>query len=182
MFRGWEDFYFLIGSSAAGLIGLLFVVVTLTAGTDRRSAQRGASLYMTPVVFHLAAVFVLSAVAIAPGLSYLAIGLISAGGAVAGIAYATFVTLGLRKPDVTPPPHWSDIWFYGVAAGAVYAALLAAAAATLAQAPWAEIARGIVLIALLLLSIRNAWDLVTWLAPGTNDADGLQEGEDANSR
>ena len=34
--------------AAAGLIGLLFVVVTLTAGFDHAQASRGAKLYMTP--------------------------------------------------------------------------------------------------------------------------------------
>ena len=48
MFRGWDNYYFMIGSAGAGLIGLLFVVVTLTQGIDRDRALRGASLYMTP--------------------------------------------------------------------------------------------------------------------------------------
>jgi len=45
MFEGWSDYFFMIGSSAAALIGLMFVVVTLTAGRDRRDLERGKKLY-----------------------------------------------------------------------------------------------------------------------------------------
>ena len=43
MFQGWDNYFFMLGSAGAGLIGLLFVVVTLTAGIDRSRAQRGAA-------------------------------------------------------------------------------------------------------------------------------------------
>jgi hypothetical protein len=56
-------------SAAAGLIGLLFVVVTLTAGFERSQASRGARLYMSPTAFHFAAVLCMSAAALAPRLS-----------------------------------------------------------------------------------------------------------------
>jgi hypothetical protein len=36
MFQGWDTFFFLIGSSAGALIGLMFVVITLTAGHEPR--------------------------------------------------------------------------------------------------------------------------------------------------
>jgi hypothetical protein len=65
--KPWETFYFMIGSAGAGLIGLLFVVVTLTAGFDQSQINRGAKFYMTPTAFHFAVVLTASAVAVAPG-------------------------------------------------------------------------------------------------------------------
>ena len=53
MFHGWENYYLLIGSAAAALIGLMFVVVTLTAGRDRDEVERGKQLYTSPIVWHL---------------------------------------------------------------------------------------------------------------------------------
>ena len=32
MFRGWENFFYIIGSAAGALIVLMFAVITLTAG------------------------------------------------------------------------------------------------------------------------------------------------------
>ncbi len=66
MLQGWDNFYFMMGSSSAGLVGLLFVIVTLTAGVERSRAMRGARLYMTPTAVHFCVVLSDSAVALMP--------------------------------------------------------------------------------------------------------------------
>src|SRR5271168_2320669 len=63
-------------------------------------------------------------------------------------------------------PHWSDFWLYGAAPTGVHTVLVAAAVAIWAQVAWAAEALAGVLLALLLLGMRNAWDLITWMAPG----------------
>ena len=63
-------------------------------------------------------------------------------------------------------PHWSDMPLYGFAPGALYVLLLGIAAAIWLQAPFAPGALAILLMVLMLLAIRNAWDLITWMAPG----------------
>jgi hypothetical protein len=60
--------------------------------------------------------------------------------------------------------HWSDLWGYGVAPFAVSLALLAATAAIWFAPDWAPRAIAASLIATLLMAIRNAWDLVTWIS------------------
>src|SRR5438445_12980979 len=69
MVEGWEDYYLMIGSSAGALIGLMFVVVTLTAGRDRAELERGKHLYTSPVVWHLAVILTLSGAAAVPKMS-----------------------------------------------------------------------------------------------------------------
>ena len=64
MLQGWDNFYYLIGSAAASLIGLLFVVMTLTAGRERSRILRGVGLYMMPTVVHFGVVLSVSAVTI----------------------------------------------------------------------------------------------------------------------
>ena len=59
MFEGWENYYLMIGSSAGALIGLMFVVVTLTAGRDRAELEHGKHLYTSPIVWHLAVILAL---------------------------------------------------------------------------------------------------------------------------
>jgi hypothetical protein len=168
---GWDNFYFMLGSAAAGLIGLLFVVVTLTAGFERSEALRGAKLYTTPTVIHFAAVLSISAIAIAPQLpgsiTVVLIGVV----AVLGLAYALRSTVGILKPRPgAESPHWSDSWFYGVTPAAIHFGLATVAAALYAHVPWAPHMMAALLLTLLLVSIRNAWDLVTWLAPRRPDA------------
>ena len=165
MFHGWDGFYLMIGSASAGLIGLLFVVATLTSGRDPVTAARGNRLYLSPTVFHFAVVLVISAMAAAP-LSAPTAAMIVAACALAGVAASAVITPQLRNGASAEAPHWSDLWCYGVAPGLLYLGLGAAAAMAIWSSPQrAAYGVGFVLLALLLLAIRNAWDLVTYLAP-----------------
>jgi hypothetical protein len=161
---GWSNFFFLVGSAAAGLIGLMFVIMTLMAGVERSKALRGQALYMTPTIAHFGAVFAISAVSLAPGLNLhemaWAIGLL----ALLGFACAGRAAIGFGRPG-TGAPHWSDFWLYAALPAALYAALVVAAVGVWRHAPWASRTQAGLLLALLLLGIRNAWDLVSWMAP-----------------
>ena len=50
-------------------------------------------------------------------------------------------------------------------AGGIYAGLLVAAVGLAQRAGWAVHANAALLLALLLIGIRNAWDMITWMAP-----------------
>jgi hypothetical protein len=164
MFEHWDSFYLLIGGAAGALTGLLFIVATLTRDLDADSALKGASIYMTPVVFHLAVVLAISALATAPGVtSHTAGGLIGLCGIV-GLAVSARVIFHLKTGRSFQTAHWSDLWFYGVAAFAADLALTTAAGAVWAAPACAPYALAGALMALLLIAIRNAWDLVTWIS------------------
>ena len=162
-----------MGSAAAGLIGLLFVVVTLTSGRDRSQTERGASLYLTPTALHFAVVLSISAVAIMPRLTGQTEAALFGLGALIGLANAIRSTLGIRtpRPDMEAP-HWSDFWMYGAIPVTVYLGLSVSCIALWAREPWAAHAMAWMLLTLLLVSIRNAWDLVTWIAPMRSNSSG----------
>jgi hypothetical protein len=173
--EGWQDFYLLIGSAGGALIGLLFVVVTLTAGRERRSVMFGQRLFTSPLVFHLSMVLALSGAAMAPMVTArcfaLLCGLVAVAGAVIGIR----ITIGIRRAR-SGAVGWDDVCWYGVAPAFLYFLLLGAAIGLAANAAWAALGVGAVLMGLLLVCIHNAWDLVTWLAP-TAGADASAAGE-----
>ena len=54
---------------------------------------------------------------------------------------------------------------YGAAPAAIYFGLCAASAALATRAEGATYAVAALTLTLLLVGIRNAWDLVTWIAP-----------------
>jgi hypothetical protein len=168
LLQGWDNFYYLIGSASAGLIGLLFVVMTLTAGRERSRILRGAGLYMTPTIVHFGVVLAISAIAMAPALPPVPRGAAFGLFALCGLAASTRGCLGIaRLQTAAEPPHWSDLWCYGLAPVAMYLGLTAViAAAFWERSSWAPYAMAGLLLLLLLLGIRNAWDLVTWMTPG----------------
>ncbi len=62
----WREFYVVVGSSGAALIGLQFVVVTLIAGLRGRTDAAALSAFATPTVMHLTAALVIAATMCAP--------------------------------------------------------------------------------------------------------------------
>jgi len=172
---GWSNYYYLIGSAAAGLIGLLFVVMTLTSGVDRSRARRAQALYMTPTIVHFGTVFTMSAVTMAPGLGAKGAAVVFGLVALLSLACAGRALIGFRRPRTGEPPHWSDFWLYAALPTALYFGLVVASAGVWAQEAWATLALAGLLLLLLLLGIRNAWDLVTSIAPRRSI--GSSEGE-----
>src|SRR6184192_3506048 len=111
MFERWDEFYLLAGSAAAVLIGLIFVVMTLMQDRPRSSVLAGSKLYMGPIVLGVSFVLVLSAAALAPGISRNAFASITAIAALWGLFRGIVSTIGIRGPKAA---HWTDAWFYGV--------------------------------------------------------------------
>ena len=101
MFEGWENYYLMVGSSAGALIGLMFVVVTLTAGRDRAEVDRGKHLYTSPIVWHLSVILALSGAAAVPGVSARFFGFTTMGLAVLGFAWGS--GCGHRMVGGSPP-------------------------------------------------------------------------------
>ncbi len=165
MLREWETFYLLTGSAAAALIGLLFIVATLMTGVPRSSAERGDKFSMTPIIFHLCVIVVLSAMALAPVLTAPVLGMACGLAALAGVAYGAYVFQGIFNVRAEVAAHWSDKYTYGVGPTLAYMALGTIAFGFLRNREWAASGVAAVLVVLLLLGIRNAWDLVTYLAP-----------------
>ncbi len=167
MFEGWDNYFVLTGTASGGLIGLLFVVITLTSGIDRGRALKASEVYMTPNLVHFAVVLVSSALVLAPRLSPQLTAVILAGAALSGLGNAARTCRGIADfAKSGNPPHWSDMPLYGFAPGALYVCLLGVAAAIWTQASIAATALAVLAMALMLLAIRNAWDLITWMAPG----------------
>jgi hypothetical protein len=185
MFHGWENYFGMLGTASAGLIGLLFVVVTLTANFETTQAQRGQALYMTPTGLNFASVLAVCALTLAPGLSPAvvagALGMV----ALFGLGNSLRSSIGIARPlNKSDRPHWSDFWCYGAAPVVIYLGLGAAAIGVTNRASWAVYALAGTLLFQLLLGIRNAWDLVTYIAPRANTLNqtkGDAAGDNANS-
>jgi hypothetical protein len=162
----WSNFYVMAGSSAAALTGLMFVVITLVTRTDRPGAQDGISTFSTPTVVHFCAVFLISALAIAPWrtLAYPSAMIGIAG--LYGVVYISRLIARTRRLSTAYVPDLEDWAWYSFLPLLAYAALLVAGIA-LSIAPVAALfvlAGSAVL--LIFIGIHNAWDIVTYITIG----------------
>jgi hypothetical protein len=172
---GWENFYVIIGSSAAALTGLQFVVIVLGAQVKAPVGDSSTTrAFGTPTIVHFCAVLLVSAILSAPwpALSSAAFGLGACGAA--GCAYAVRVVRHARRQTVYSPVL-EDWIFHCALPLTAYAAILAAAVLLRRNpSPSLFVAGGAALL-LLFVGIHNAWDAVTYIALLRRQPDG---GED----
>ena len=156
-FEHWHDFFLLVGTAGATLLALLFVAVSLGAGflsDDRAAATRA---FFSPVVVHFSAVFFLSAGALVPSRSLALFVTVIVIAAAIGFAVSLFATIQLLRHDWTR--YKEDHLAYGLLPTICYVALVVAAAML-----WQDDKDAIDVLAgaqvvLLLVNVRNAWDL-----------------------
>lgn len=158
----WESFYVIVGSSAAALTGLQFVVIALVADMQVRSSTREVEAFATPTIVHFGAVLLLSGMLTAPwhGLSILA-WLVGIAG-VAGIVYSILIARRARR-TTHYMPVFEDWLFHVVLPAAAYATVTAAASMLRIQSERALFAVGAAALLLLFIGIHNAWDAVTYI-------------------
>jgi hypothetical protein len=161
----WQNFYVIIGSAAATLTGLMFVVVTLIAGVRVRvsSPSEAFATFNTPNVFHFGAALLVAATLSAPWPALwhacLLLGLLGLG----GIIYVVIVLRRARRQTDYQPVLEDWLW-HTVFPLVSYTALLVAAMVLPGHPAPAlfVIAAGTVL--LLFIGIHNAWDNVVFIA------------------
>src|SRR5581483_1396920 len=157
-FRTWHDFYLLLGTASATLIGAMFVVVSI--GSRFMSEQRLPHIhaFMTSSVVHLSAVVLISALVMVPELEWGRVALIFGLGGVGGIGYCAVIGWRVVRGRV----DWTDPIWYGLVPLAAYCAIFAAALSILLHSSpdFAALAIGPVL--LLVSGIRNSWDMIVF--------------------
>jgi hypothetical protein len=167
MFEGWGEFFILLGGASGALIGLLFVVTTLAANMRLGEAtmSRGTALYMTPTLFNFVTVLVISALGTTPHTSGWVVAIIVGPWALFGLVYSIPMAVLMRTRRLPDSGQWADVWGYNLLPALIYLGLLGCAWSAWQNSSNAPYELAIALVVLTILSIRNAWDLVTFIAP-----------------
>ena len=159
----WESFYVIIGSSAAALTGLQFVVIALVAESGRRSSSKEIAAFGTPTIVHFCIVLLVAAIFSAPWRSLSSAGLAIGASGLGGLVYTGIVVRRARRQRGYAPvlEDWlTHTIFPALAYGSL---LLAAITLGSAPAPTSFVIAGAALV-LLFTGIHNAWDTVTYIA------------------
>ena len=158
----WESFYVIVGSSAAALTGLMFVVIALGAEARTPASSAAFKAFATPTVVHFGAVLLLAALLTTPRHTIASLRACLLGGAVAGLAYASWVIAQARRQEGYVPV-FSD-WVWHVCLPVVAYACLLMAGVLLSRSPDAALyVVGASALLLLYIGIHNAWDSALWM-------------------
>jgi hypothetical protein len=160
----WQNFYVIIGSAAAALTGLLFVVATLMAGVRARvsSPNEAFATFNTPNIVHFCAALLVAAILSAPWQALWNVSLLLGLSGLGGMIYVVIVLRRARRQTHYQPVLEDWLW-HTIFPLVSYTALLVAAILLPSHpAPMLfVIAAGTML--LLFIGIHNAWDNVIYI-------------------
>ena len=159
----WETFYVIIGSSAAALTGLQFVVVALSADAERIGGGPETEVFGTPTIVHFCAVLLIAAFLSVPRQTAGSLALCLAAEGLGGLIYAVIVKIRLGR-EMRYVPVLEDRIFHIVLPFAAYATLFVSGIAT----NWHEVGAlyfvAAAALVLMLVGIHNAWDAALYIA------------------
>jgi hypothetical protein len=161
----WTEFYYLCGSAAAGLTGLMFIAVTFGSRLITQEKLPYVDAFFSPICYHFIQAFVLCAVALIP-----IAGPRTLGATIAlttawrllqlATTYRLTKTASVESPDI----ETSD-WVLGVILpAAVYVSFLTTGAFYLFGIAAAPALFAVSLLTLLLIALLRAWEVLLWIA------------------
>ena len=159
----WESFYVIVGSSAAALTGLMFVVITLAAERWTGQTAPAVAAFATPTVVHLCAALLVSASMSAPWRTIDAAGLAVGIAGMAGVAYVIIVTRRARRQTNYQPVLEDWIW-HSLIPFVAYLTYAVAGLGAHARSLSSEFCIAASTLLLLFCGIHNSWDSVTYNA------------------
>ena len=160
----WETFYVIVGSAAAALTGLQFVVVALLSEASWMSGgEEEMNTFGTPTVVHFSAVLLFAAICSVPHqtASSLAACLIVAG--VIGVVYEISITVrAWRTPHYDPVLE--DWIFHSILPAIAYFAFVGAGVWEMRDAEAGLYPIAVASLILLYVGIHNAWDTAMYIS------------------
>ena len=165
LLKDWENFYVIIGSASAALIGLTFVVVTLVSSIRQRGilgGPDGTATFSTPTVVHFCAAFLIAALLSAPWQILwppdLLLGIIG----LAGVVYVIIILRRSRRQSSYQLVLEDWIWhiiFPFIAYTTLFVATIMLSGNPI---PTLFVIAAITVL-LLFVGIHNSWDTVTYI-------------------
>lgn len=162
--RSWQNFYMLTGAAAATLIGLLFVAISISVGTNLsvERARNSLRTFVSPILVYYVQAFLISCLAVIPLQSINIPGFIIAVPGIINVVLALKVCwriLVLHR-DEMDLGHWIWHFLLPLLAGLL---LIGIAIGFFSDVPLTIPGLAIADLLCLTIGLRNTWVLTLWL-------------------
>ena len=166
----WHEFYLLLGTASATLVGLMFIAASIGAAVFNEESRAALGTFITPTVVHFAAVLFACLVLIIPTHSWHSLGLVLGAGGLVGTIHSGWLLFHLvirHRFNV----DLIDRAFYVLIPLVSYVLALIAAVLLFEQSRFGAELIAASLLILLLAGLRNAWDMMLWIVIKTRPGD-----------
>jgi hypothetical protein len=162
-FAAWSDFYVIVGSSAAALTGLQFVVIALVNDLRAPASEQTVAAFSTPTIVHFSMALLTSAIVVMPWPERWHTGVAAAVCGVGSFIYELTVLRRARTQTQYEPVLEDWIWYFSLPMVA-YTTLTVSATFLIKNREWAPFGIAASVLLLIFVGIHNAWDTVTYIA------------------
>jgi hypothetical protein len=159
----WHDFYAIIGEASATLVALIFVAASIGAEVFAARHQAGIRSFLSPTVVHFTAVLVICLLASIPTETGAVLGALLGGVGAIGLVYSGWVWRRMMKHGFVASIDTVDRLWYALLPIPAYLLVGAAGAGLWGGSVLSLNVLASALILLLLIGIRNAWDMTVWI-------------------
>ena len=160
--RDWHDLFMLFGTASATLIGLLFVATSVGSSFFTQARHMSLRSFLSPSVVLFTCVLVSSLIAVAPQRSWVNFGALIGATGLLGLLYALVVLNRMIRHGMTAIIDWEDRLFYVGLPAVGYAAVVWAGYLLFRAMEFGCDVLALAMGALLLIGVRNAWDMTVW--------------------
>ena len=158
--RSWHDFYILIGTASATLVGLTFVAASIGASIFRERPH-GLRAFLSPTIVYFATVLIACLIAIVPSNQSPLLGLLVAVTGIAGLIYGGSVWRVMRRHGFSI--DLADRLWYAMLPMVANLLLGIGGFGLVLQASTGCDLLALGMGLLLIAGIRNAWDMTVWI-------------------
>ena len=165
----WHDFYALVGTASATMVGLLFVAATVASGVfsaDRRAALR---VFLSASVVNFSSLLAASMVVLTPLSNWILLGLLIVACASFGLTHAGLALRDTVRDGLIARIDLEDRVWYLVMPVLGYLAEAASGVTLALRLDLGCSALAFSMGLLLLVGIHNAWDITLWTVTRRRD-------------
>ncbi len=160
--ESWHDFYVLVGTASATMVGLLFVAATVGVGVFSGSGRGAQRMFLSASVVQFVVILATAMIAVVPMRSWTGAGsLILACGAF-GFVYSGMTWSDAIRDELVPKIDLEDRLWYGIGPVFGYGIETGAGTAMFWRQSTGCAVLAVAMGVLLLVAIHNAWDITIW--------------------
>ena len=161
----WQNFYLLVGTAAATLVGLMFVALTFGSSLVTEQTSPTARSFLDPTFNHFVLVLLTACLVLIPTMGPALLGVLLLLIGLLRIAFLFRIYRHMRAAQQTSSDIELSDWITGVALPLLcYLSLGVTGIGFMACCAQAFNALAAVTLALLLLGVFGAWELLVWMA------------------
>ena len=165
----WHEFYMLLGTASATMVGLLFVAATISSDVFTSGRRAALRVFLSASVIHFSTILVACAIVLVPVMNWEALGVMITGCGIFGLGYYGLTWRDMVRDGLSKQIDLEDRTWYAVLPVIGYLLETGAGVMLASRLDLGCEALALSILVLLVIGIHNAWDITVWSITRTRE-------------